>query len=67
MKNGHIVRFCRVRRFSIPKGILKWVPWVFKVPKLPTNIIGPTFIRGPNLASLPFLVGILESQELHWV
>ena len=48
MKRGHTIRFCRVRRFSFPKGILKWVP---KVSKVPTNIIGPKFIRGPNLAS----------------
>ena len=44
MKNDHTVRFCRVRRFFVPKGILKWVP------KAPTNIIGPKFIREPNLA-----------------
>ena len=51
MKRGHTIRFCRVRRFFVPKGILKWVPKVSKVPKTPTNIIGPKFIRGPNLAS----------------
>jgi len=45
MKMGHTIRFCRVRRLSVPKGILKWVP------KVPTNIIGPKFIRRPNLAS----------------
>ena len=46
MKRGYTIRFCRVRRFYVPKGILKWVPMVSKVPKVPTNIIGPTFIRG---------------------
>ena len=51
MKRGHTIRFYRVRRFYVPKGILKWVPKVSKVPKTPTNIIGPKFIRGPNLAS----------------
>jgi len=51
MKRGHTIRFCRVRRFSIPKGIWKWVPKVSKVPKAPTNIIGPKFIREPNLTS----------------
>jgi len=50
MKKGHTVRFCRVRRFFVHKCILKWVPKVSKVPKAPTNIIGPKFIRGPNLA-----------------
>jgi len=48
MKRGHFVRFCRVRKVFVPKGILKWYP---KVSKVPTNIIGPKFIRGPNLAS----------------
>ena len=48
MKRGHTIRFCKVKRFSVPKGILKCVP---KVSKVPTNIIGPKFIRGPNLAS----------------
>ena len=51
MKRGHTIRFCKVRRFFVPKGILKWVPKVSKVPKVPTNIIGSKFIRGPNLAS----------------
>jgi len=45
MKRGHTIKFCSIRRFSVPKGILKWVP------KVPTNIIGPKFIREPNLAS----------------
>ena len=48
MKRGHSVRFCNIRKFYVPKGILKWVP---KVPKIPTNIIGPKFIRVTNLAS----------------
>jgi len=51
MKMGHTIRFCRVRMFFVPKCILNWVPKVSKVPKTPINIIGPKFIRGPNLAS----------------
>ena len=50
MKRGHSVRFCNIRNFSVPKGNLKWVPKVSEVPKVPTNIIGPKFIRGANLA-----------------
>ena len=50
IKKGHTIRLCRVRRVFVPNGILKWVPKVSKVPKAPTNIIGPKFIRGPNLA-----------------
>jgi len=48
MKRGHSVRFCNIRKFFVPKGILKWVP---KVSEVPTNIIGPKFIKGANLAS----------------
>jgi len=51
MKKDHSIRFCKIRKFSVPKGILKWVPKILKVPKVATNIIGPKFIRGPNLAS----------------
>ena len=51
MKKGHTIRFYKVRRFFIPKGIMKWVAKVSKVPKVPNKIIGPKFIRGPNLAS----------------
>ena len=62
MKKGHSVRFCKIRKVSFLKGILKWVPKILKVPKVATNIIGPKFIRGPNLASYYFLVGILGNQ-----
>ena len=48
MKNGYTIKFCRFMRFFVPKGLLKWVP---KVPKVPVNNYGPTFIMGPNFAS----------------
>ena len=51
MKKGHSVRFCKIRKVYVPKGILKWVPKILKVPKLATNTHGPKFIRGQNLAS----------------
>ena len=56
-KKGHTVRLFKVRRFFVPKCILKWVPKVSKVPrvskdpKAPTNIIRLKFIRRPNLVS----------------
>ena len=34
MRKGHFVRFCKIRKVSVPKGILKWVP---KNPKVPSN------------------------------
>ena len=51
MKKCHTVRFCKIRKVYVPKGILKWVSKILKAPKVATNIIGPNFIRGPNLAS----------------
>jgi len=48
MKRGHSIRFYNIRKYFVPKGVMRWVS---KVPKAPTNIIGPKFIRGPNLAS----------------
>jgi len=32
MKKGHSVRFCRVRKFSVPRGVLKWVPKNSNIP-----------------------------------
>jgi len=51
MRNGHSVRFCKIRKVSIPKGILKWVPKNPKVPNNQINLYGPKFVRGPNLAT----------------
>jgi len=51
MKRGRSVRFYNIRKYFVPKGILKWVPKVSEVPKTSTKIIGPKLIRGPNLAS----------------
>jgi len=48
MKRGHSVRFYNIRKFFVPKGVMRWIP---KVSKVSTNIIGPKFIRGPNLTS----------------
>ena len=51
LKRGHTIRFCKVSRFSIPRGVLKWVPKNSKVPNVPVNAHGPKFVREPNLAS----------------
>ena len=50
MKMGPTPKFFRFRMFYIPKGILKWVPKISKVPNVPVNAYGPKFIRGLNLA-----------------
>jgi len=41
MKKGHSVRLCKIRKFSIPKGVMKWVPKISKVPNDQTNAKGP--------------------------
>ena len=50
-KKGHSVRFCRVRKFYVPRGVLKWVPKNSKLPNDPINAHGSKFTRGPNLVS----------------
>jgi len=51
MKKGHSVRFYRIRKFSIPKGILKWVPKEPNDSWKHINTYGPKFTGGPNLAT----------------
>jgi len=51
MRKGHSVRFCKIRKFYVAKGILKWVPKNAKVPWNQINIHGPKFVRGPDLAT----------------
>jgi len=51
MKRGHSVRFCDIRRFFLPKGIMRWIPENFEVPHDKANAKGPTFVRGPNLVA----------------
>ena len=26
MKRGHSVRFCKIRKYFVPKGIMRWIP-----------------------------------------
>ena len=42
MKKGHSVRNYRIRKFSLPKGIVRWVP------KSTSNTARPKFNRVPN-------------------
>jgi len=51
MKKSYSVRFCRVRNFFVPRGVLKWVPTNSNVPNDPFNAYGPKFSRGPSLVS----------------
>jgi len=49
MKSGHSVRFCKIRKYFVPKGIMRWIPKDYGVPNDECKSKGPTFIRGPNL------------------
>ena len=51
MKRGHSVRFCKIRKYSVPKGILQWIPKVCEVSNDKDKSKGPTFVRGPNLVA----------------
>jgi len=51
MKKGHSVRFCKIRKVSVPKGYMKWIPKGCEVPNEKKKPIGPTFVKGPNLVA----------------
>jgi len=37
MKRGHSIRFCKIRKYFIPKGILKWITKVVRFPMIKLN------------------------------
>ena len=49
MKRGHSVRFCKIRKYYVPKGIMKWIPKAYRVSSYKYKLKGPTFKRRPNL------------------
>jgi len=50
MKRGHSVRFCKIMKYFVPKGIMKWIPkGCVSNDKIESK--GPTFVRGPNLVA----------------
>jgi len=51
MKRGHSVRFCKIRKYFVPKGIMRWIPINSRVPSNECKSKGPTFKRGPNLCT----------------
>ena len=61
MKRDHSVRFCKIRKYSVRKGILKWIPKGCEVSNDKAESKGPTFVRGPNLfAWIHYVAGILR-------
>jgi len=51
MKKGHPVRFCKIRKYYVPKGFMKWIPKGCDVSNSKEKPSGPKFVRGPNLAT----------------
>jgi len=51
MKRGHSVRFCKIRKYAVPRGFMKWIPKCCKASNDECKPNGPTFIRGPNLCT----------------
>ena len=61
MKRGHSVRFCKIRKYFVPKGIMRWIPKDSEVPSDKCKSKGTTFVRGPNLVAWIYrVVGILR-------
>ena len=51
MKKGHSVRFCKIRKYSVRRGFMKWIPKGCDVSNCKEKSNGPKFVRGPNLAT----------------
>jgi len=51
MKRDHSVRFCKIGKYFVPKGILKWIPKGCEVSNDKAESKGPIFVRGPNLVA----------------
>jgi len=51
MKRGHSVRFCKIRKYYVPRGFMKWILKGCEVSNDKNKSNEPTFVRGPNLAA----------------
>ena len=45
MKRGHSVRFCKIRKYYVPKGILKWITKGSEVSNYKAESKESTFVR----------------------
>jgi len=46
MKRGHSIRYCKIRKVLVQRGILKWIPKFHKVSYDQTNTYGSKFFKG---------------------
>jgi len=49
MKRGHSVRFCKIRKYFVPRGFMKWISKGCEVSSCKEKSKGPKFVRRPNL------------------
>jgi len=49
MKKGHSVRFCKICKILVPKGILKWILRNINGSNDKSNMKGPKFFKGSNI------------------
>jgi len=49
MKKGHSVRYCKIMKILVPRGILRWIPKNLKGSNDQSNMKGPKFFKGSNL------------------
>ena len=48
MKRGHSVRFCKIRKYSVPRGFMKWIPKSCKVSNCSVRLTYDVFVRDLN-------------------
>jgi len=59
MKKGHSVRFCKIRKYFVSIGFMKWIPKGSKVSNVKNKPNGPTFVRDQTLLlEFMFMQGI---------
>jgi len=51
MKRDHYVRFCKIRKYFVPRGFMKWIPKGCEVSNDKNKSNGATNVRGPNLVT----------------
>ena len=61
MERGHSVRFYNIRKYFVPKGVMRWIPKNSEVPHDKVNAKGPT---GTKSCCLNFsFVGKLDGKH----
>ena len=63
MKRDHSVKFCKIRKYYVPSGFMKWIPKGCEVSNDKNKPNGPIFVRGQNLVAwIHAYVGNLEKK-----